>query len=233
MAPRTLTSKFAGTCQRCRRPFPAGTVIVWAKNAGATHADTQVCAAAAATPAPPTAPVAHAVNLKPIADFLTAAKDRAAALAPQWRKAIMMPKARFLAPGGRGELRLSLSGNRSKAPGSIQVTIGNDWMGRVEPDGRAVGQLATDPALIDTLLMIASNPVEAAQAYGAFMCKCSFCGLPLTDDGSVEVGYGPQCAKKFGLPHQPRGTRAVGEVAGWDRRRRLTTWRWWARTGSS
>ena len=32
---------------------------------------------------------------------------------------------------------------------------------------------------------------------------CAFCGLELTDDGegrSVEVGYGPICAKKYGLP---------------------------------
>jgi len=132
------------------------------------------------------------------------------------------PKARFLAPPGATsspgaigrELRLTLAGARSKAPGSIQVYIGDDWIGRVEPpDGRLVGKLASDQVLIDTLLQIACNPAEAAQAYGALMGKCSFCGLQLTDEGSVEVGYGPVCAKKWGLPHQPKGTRRVQEVA--------------------
>ena len=129
-------------------------------------------------------------------------------------RGLSYPKARFLAPGGRGELRLTLAGPRSKVPGSIQVYVANQWVGRVEPpDGRVTGSLASEPALLDMLVMIANNPAEAAQAYGALTCRCSFCGLPLTDDGSVEVGYGPTCAKRWGLPHQPKGVRRVQEVA--------------------
>lgn len=44
------------------------------------------------------------------------------------------------------------------------------------------------------------------------MCRCSFCGLALTDEGSVEVGYGPVCAKRWGLPHQPHGVRVLTSV---------------------
>jgi hypothetical protein len=198
-----ITSKYAGTCQRCRRSFPAGTLIQWARSSGAVHADPQACATAAAQPVARSAPAVTA-NLRPIAEFLMAAQTRG----------LQYPKARFLAPGGRGELRLTLAGNRSKVPGAIQVYVADAWIGRVEPpDGRVVGDLARDQALLDLLLHIASNPAEAAQAYGALMGKCSFCGLPLTDAGSVEVGYGPVCAKKWGLPHQPKGTRVVQEVA--------------------
>jgi hypothetical protein len=201
MAPKTLIAKFAGTCTRCRRRFPAGATIDWTRAGGAMHGNPAECAAAAASP-PPVPTPAIVVNLRPIADFLMAAQQRG----------LKVPKARFLAPNQR-ELRLSVASARSKAPGSINVVVAEAWVGRVEPDGRVVGDMARDQALLDTLLTIAGNPAEAAKAYGALMCKCSFCGLPLTDDGSVEVGYGPTCAKKWGLSHQPRGTRVVQAVA--------------------
>jgi hypothetical protein len=196
-----LISKFAGLCTRCRCRFPAGTVIEWARNAGAVHANLTECAAAAAAPPPPVV----TANLRAIYEFLIAAQLRG----------LKLPKVRFLAPGG-GELRLSIAGRgRSVAPvGSIQVKVRDEWVGRVEPpDGRVVGRLANNQALLDTLLKIAADPAAAAKEYGALMCKCSFCGLALSDDGSVEVGYGPVCAKKWGLPHQPKGTTAVKVVA--------------------
>lgn len=194
----TLHSKFAGTCARCRQRFPAGTLIDWARGVGSFHASPADCAAALANPAP-----VVTANLRPVYEFLIAAQQRG----------LKFPKARFLAPSG-GELRLAISGPRSQCPGSIQVTVGDDWIGRVEPpDGRVVGRLTGDQALLTALLAIAHDPAQAAKDYGALMCKCSFCGLPLTDDGSVEVGYGPVCAKKFGLPHQPKGTTSVQEVA--------------------
>jgi len=203
MAPRPMTSKFAGTCLQCRRPFPAGTAITWSKTSGARHADLTECAMAAAV-VPPPPPPAITANLRPIAEFLMAAAARG----------LQYPKARFLAPDGRRELRLTLAGPRSKVPGSIQVYLADEWVGRVEPpDGRIAGSLARDTALIDALLTIAGNPAEAAQAYGALMCKCSFCGLPLADEGSVEVGYGPVCAKRWGLPHQPKGIPTITQVA--------------------
>lgn len=44
---------------------------------------------------------------------------------------------------------------------------------------------------------------EEAAEYGHQHDRCVFCHIHLTDDGadrSVEVGYGPVCAKKYGLP---------------------------------
>ena len=34
-----------------------------------------------------------------------------------------------------------------------------------------------------------------------------------TDAGSVEVGYGPTCAKRWNLPHTPRGSSVQQAVA--------------------
>ena len=48
---------------------------------------------------------------------------------------------------------------------------------------------------------------------GTFPGPLSFCALPLTDAGSVEVGYGPVCAKHWGLPHTPKGTPTVSPAA--------------------
>lgn len=199
---KTMDSKFAGTCRECRTGFPAGTRIVWEAGAGAKHADTGLCAARKLAVASAPKPVTVTVNLKSIADFIGAAKARG----------LKFPKARFLAPGG-GDLRLNISGETSRVPGSIQVVVRDEWVGRVHPDGEVYGQaLSGNTQLLDALRVIAADPAAAAKAYGALMCVCSFCGTGLTDEGSVEVGYGPVCAKNWGLPHQPKGTRQLTKV---------------------
>jgi hypothetical protein len=189
-------------------------MILWSKATGARHATSSACtaalAAAASAPASPSLPDADAptMDLKPVADFLAAARSRG----------LKFPKARFLAPGG-GEMRLTMTGSRSVAPaGSVNVlTVVNGvrtWLGRVEPDGRVVGfRLKANDAVRDALAAIVADPAKAASDYGSLMAACSFCGKALTDAGSVEVGYGPVCAAKFGLPHKPRGTPELKAVA--------------------
>lgn len=194
---RLLISKFQGRCTRCGTYFPAGTRIEWAAGKGAKHADTGACAVAEANKVE--APTAAPLNMKPIADFILAAKARG----------LKWPATRFLAPGG-GELRLSVAGPGSKAPGSIQVKIDDAWIGRVEPNGTVYGfKLVARTDVQATLTAIAADPVAAAKAYGALTCRCSFCNRSLTDEGSVEVGYGPVCAKHFGLPHSAKGAKAL------------------------
>jgi hypothetical protein len=201
MAHKQLVSKFRGRCSACGLFFPAGTTVLWAHGAGAKHLTPAACEAAKAAVAAQPAPVAVALNLKAIADFLAAARDRG----------LKFPKARFLAPGS-GELLLSLAGAKAKVPGSIQVVVRGTWIGRVEPDGTVVGRLANDTPVIDTLTTIAADPAAAAKAYGALTCSCSFCGRGLTDEGSIEVGYGPVCADKWGLPWKRGGAAALKTV---------------------
>src|SRR5262245_55258419 len=116
----TMQAKFPGKCAKCGGRFPAGATIEWSKDTRkAQHVTDAECVAAKAAAA--AEPVVTA-ELKPVADFLTAAAARG----------LKFPKARFLAPGG-GELRLSLAGARSKAPGSINVVLGEGegtWLGR-------------------------------------------------------------------------------------------------------
>lgn len=53
--------------------------------------------------------------------------------------------------------------------------------------------------IVEALKALALNPLEQAQRYGRLTGRCSFCGRLLTDAVSVENGYGPVCATKYGL----------------------------------
>jgi hypothetical protein len=99
-----------------------------------------------------------------------------------------------------------------RAPGTLTVVVDGTYVGGIRPDGEAVGALAGDDALQAHLAKVALDPAKAAKEYAALMGACSFCSKPLTDEGSVEVGYGPVCAKHWGLPHRALGTKALHEV---------------------
>jgi hypothetical protein len=197
----TISARFRGRCSACGLYFDAGTPVEWSRGKGARHATPAGCAAARAAAVPP--PTAVSGSHKPIADFLTAARLRG----------LRFPKARFLAPDGRAEVLLYLAGLKSTAPGSVQVKVGGEWVGRVEPDGTVIGgRLVRDAAMLALLEAIAQDPVDAARRYGALTARCSFCAKPLTDEGSVNAGYGPVCARKWGLPHTALGTLEVEPV---------------------
>jgi hypothetical protein len=195
----TIEAKFDGRCKRCGGRLPQGSKIEWSRDNGATHQTMFECDEARAAMAAAPQQSDATADGKPIATFLQAAKDRG----------LKFPKARFLAPGG-GELRLSVAGDGSRYPGAIQVKLNDEWIGRIGIDGVVSGgRLAGESAILGALTTIAADPAKAASAYGALMGRCSFCEKTLTDEGSVEVGYGPICAKKFGLPHKPKGTRQL------------------------
>lgn len=200
--PKTMASKFPGRCHACSCDFPIGTQIMWVQGAGARHATLDQCndakklqqeARAAREAANPI------INLSPIRDFLVAAQTRG----------LKRPKLRVLAEDGRRELRLSITLGGAN-PGSLSVVEDEVFAGCVRPDGRTTGNLANRTSLQEYLLRIARDPINAAKEYAALMGRCSFCDAPITDAGSVEVGYGPICAKHWGLPHKPKRTPQVG-----------------------
>jgi hypothetical protein len=192
----TITAKFNGRCAKCGVFIPAGAQIDWVRGFGASHVNETECEAARAKakPVQPAAPTT--VDGTAIIAFLTAAKERG----------LKFPKARFLAADGVEELRLSLAGAQARIPGSITVVVAGAWKGRITAEGDVHGPLRGDGPLLSLLLEIATDPAKHAKAYGALMARCSFCALPLSDAGSVEVGYGPTCAARYGLPHEPKGS---------------------------
>jgi hypothetical protein len=206
MAAKVMAAKFSGLCKSCGVWFPAATSILWAAGHGAVHATPAACEAAkvakvalALVPAAPAAP-APSLDAAPMAAFLMAAAGK-----------LKFPSVRFLAPGG-GELKLYVAGPRSKAPGSIQVLVNDNWLGRLTPAGEVHGgKLANDTALLATLAAIAADPAKAAKEYGALRGACSFCAKGLTDEGSLEMGYGRTCSKNYNLPWKRGGTKKLTE----------------------
>jgi len=199
----TITAKFAGTCTACKRAIAPGQSILWARGAGSRHANLSDCQAAQALAAVQVAAQAVApapqpvVSLSALVAFLKAARERG----------LKFPKTRFAAPGN-GELLLSLAGDTSKNPGAVYVKLNGEYVGKVTAQGAAYGL----DALLPTLRAIEADPAAAGASYGALTGRCSFCDKALTDEGSVEVGYGPVCARRYGLPHAPKGSATVVPV---------------------
>lgn len=106
-------------------------------------------------------------------------------------------------------LRLSLAGEKSREPGTINVcTIGNyatrEYVGRIRKDGSyqpAARFTAVDgDYAVEALRAFCIDPVKAAQDYAKLTGHCCFCGLLLRDKRSTNVGYGPICAQNWEMP---------------------------------
>lgn len=79
--------------------------------------------------------------------------------------------------------------------GKISIADGS-WI-----DGRNVCQM-----VVDFLTDFATDPVAKSQEYGKKSGICCFCHKCLDREESLEVGYGPVCAKNWGLPHSYRSS---------------------------
>src|SRR5262245_1509623 len=116
------------------------------------------------------------------------------------------PKVLITVDGKR--VRLSVAGERSAMPGAINVAdVGPfgvaDWYGRISRDGKfsPARAAANLPGLPEALKRFAAEPAKVASEHGKLTGSCSFCNRPLKDAKSLELGYGPVCAVRYGLPH--------------------------------
>lgn len=133
------------------------------------------------------------------------------ALFEQARKHLKYPKVQLRTEAGH-TLKLYLSGSRSRMPDTVNATDGgrfgeNLWFGRIDKDGAWVKNRKVDPArLADAEAMMRKlvvDPAGVAAEYGKLTGACCFCHIPLgegDDKRSLAVGYGPVCAKNYGLP---------------------------------
>lgn len=114
---------------------------------------------------------------------------------------------------------LKLAGSMSKYRGEIMITNGgqygtpnNVYYGRITTQGVYISTDSVTPDVLDLLARLGDNPAQVAADYGKLTGNCCFCGLKLDDARSTAVGYGPVCAKHFGL--------AWGKSHGWNERPR-------------
>ena len=99
-----------------------------------------------------------------------------------------------------GDLRLSLASERSKNFGAIYVQHSGDYVGKIM-DNVFMPILSAPQDAIDILMSIADNPRQSAIEHGKMSNHCSMCNKELTDDHSIELGYGKVCASKWGFEY--------------------------------
>ncbi len=73
-------------------------------------------------------------------------------------------------------------------------------------------------AIANRLTTFVADPVATAGADGRLAGRCCFCRLPLTDERSTSVGYGPVCADHFGLPWGDRPARTIAPTVAQEHR---------------
>jgi hypothetical protein len=110
---------------------------------------------------------------------------------------------------------LTRNGARSRYPGSISVDNqtkknrrhGVDlwWYGRINRDGSSELSSTVPASVVELLVEFSAHPAEVAARCGKLLGRCCFCGSGLTDERSTHVGYGPVCAKRYGLSWGEKG----------------------------
>lgn len=96
------------------------------------------------------------------------------------------------------------AGAMSKYVGQVLITDGapfgqNKFFGRVDTTGEFFATGAATQEVCQLVKEFSENPAETAGRYGRLTGGCSFCNHGLKDQRSTQVGYGPVCAKRFGL----------------------------------
>ena len=106
---------------------------------------------------------------------------------------------------GDQNLKFNRAGERARHPGSINISDGGGYgmsifFGRIHLDGRFEPSRNCPADIKEFIIAFAEDPVSIASAYGHKTGNCCFCMKSLTDNRSIEVGYGPICAKHYQLP---------------------------------
>ena len=86
----------------------------------------------------------------------------------------------------------------SKNAGHVYVKQGEQYLGKINPDGELFGYKLAQKH-IDAVQGIAKDPLEGAKAFGRKFGNCGMCGRTLTNHGSIDKGIGPICAAKYGM----------------------------------
>lgn len=105
------------------------------------------------------------------------------------------------------KIKFARTGANSKHPGGILVSDGVPW-----PQGKIFAQIKRDATVVlhtniwefpqfqQFLKKIIESPDIEFATNGKRFGNCCFCGKELTTKESLDVGYGPICAGKWGLP---------------------------------
>ena len=102
-------------------------------------------------------------------------------------------------------LVLNRAGPKSKYIGQLVITDGLPngsyiLYGRIDTYGILHLTRSATFEVTEVIQEFSVNPAAVAARYGRLTGGCSFCHHHLSDGRSLAVGYGLQCAKRYGLP---------------------------------
>lgn len=96
------------------------------------------------------------------------------------------------------DFKFSVAPATGRNGGALYVkTAGGDYLGKIA-DGKFSRAFGVAVEVEAEIVQVASDPEQAAVAYGKKFGSCGCCGRELSDPVSVERGIGPICAEKFG-----------------------------------
>lgn len=86
--------------------------------------------------------------------------------------------------------------------GCLYLKFNGSYCGKISPSGQfdAVGNLTVPKQIMDFLQAFSADPAKVGSEYGKQGGCCCFCGSNLTDERSVNKGYGPVCSQNWSLP---------------------------------
>ena len=105
--------------------------------------------------------------------------------------------------------------SRGKNEGAVSITHNRDYIGRINRNGTVVTFNGWNDSCDDVLDMVRLDPIQALRNEGHAHGRCAFCNRALDDERSTTNGYGPVCAKNFGLPWatvQARNIRNIRDI---------------------
>lgn len=165
-------------CPKCTDGKFYGT---YGKNAGKVLGDCFACKGTSLILAKPAPKSAGKVSVEAISKAFAAARAND----------ILRPKLRL------DTFIFSRAPDSGSWGGSIYVKEEGTYLGRVT-GGEFFPTRGCDDETAARIIEVASDPHNAAKAYGMRFGICSCCGRTLTNGISVDLGIGPICREKFG-----------------------------------
>lgn len=115
---------------------------------------------------------------------------------------LKFPKFIISSPDGKTEIKVAKASARSKFHGAFTVAspvFGEGFFGTLRDGKFTPARQATDD-VIKLVIDFAADPAGVAAAHGHRTGACCFCSKELSTPESTAAGFGPVCAKNFGLP---------------------------------
>lgn len=83
--------------------------------------------------------------------------------------------------------------------GYIAIKVDGEYVGKlVSADAQII--LYSAKELLPEIDTVLSSPIAESALRGKEYGRCCFCNRELDNEGSIQHGYGPICAEKWGLP---------------------------------